>query len=73
MSDFLVEELKPVINLANAAQKMKISLMDFFSKCDQILKKLRIWSHLLNESLMEKIFMQCNNLQSHGYSGHVKA
>ena len=32
---------------------MKISIKDFFSKCDQICKKLQIWSHLLNKSLME--------------------
>ena len=35
------------------AQKMKFSIKDFFSKCDQIHKKLRIWSHLLKKSLME--------------------
>ena len=29
------------------AQKMKFSIKDFFSKCDQIRRKLRIWSHLL--------------------------
>ena len=29
------------------AQKMKFSIEDFFSKCDQIRSKLRIWSHLL--------------------------
>ena len=28
-------------------QKMKFSIKDFFSKCDQIHRKLRIWSHLL--------------------------
>ena len=32
---------------------MKFSIKDFFSKCDQILRKLQIWSHLLNKSLME--------------------
>ena len=26
---------------------------DFFSQCDQIRRKLRIWSHLLKKSLME--------------------
>ena len=40
-----------------AAQKMKFSIKDFFSKCDhirkKICKKLRIWSHLLKKSLME--------------------
>ena len=35
------------------AQKMKFSITDFFSKCDQIRRKLRIWSHLQNKSLME--------------------
>ena len=32
---------------------MKFSNKDFFSKCDQIRRKLRIWSHLLKKSLME--------------------
>ena len=32
---------------------MKFSMNDFFSKCDQIGRKLRIWSHLLKKSLME--------------------
>ena len=35
------------------AQKMKFSIKDFFSKCDQICKKLQIWSNLLKKSLME--------------------
>ena len=35
------------------AQKMKFSVKDFFSKCDQIRRKLRIWSHLLKKSLKE--------------------
>ena len=40
------------------AQKMKFSIKDFFSKCDQICRKLRIRSHLLNiykKSLMESL------------------
>ena len=32
---------------------MKFSITDLFSKCDQIRKKLRIWSHLLKKSVME--------------------
>ena len=36
------------------AQKMKFSIKDFFSKCDQIRRKLRIWSYLPKKSLMEK-------------------
>ena len=33
-------------------------MKDFFSKCDQIHRKLRIWSHLLKKSLMEN-FISC--------------
>ena len=32
---------------------MKFFVKNFFSKCDQIHRKLRIWSHLLKKSLME--------------------
>ena len=32
---------------------MKFSIKDFFSICNQIQRKLRIWSHLLKNSLME--------------------
>ena len=48
-----------IINLtfliSNTAQKMKFSIKDLFSKCDQISRNLRIWSHLLKKSLMEII------------------
>ena len=37
---------------------MKFSIKDFFSKCDQIRRKLRIWSHLLKKTLMEN-FIFC--------------
>ena len=37
---------------------MKFSIADFFSKCDQIRRKLRIWSHLLKKSLREN-FIFC--------------
>ena len=46
----------------NTTQKMKFSFKDFFSKCDQICRKLQIWSQLLMKSLMENfIFVQCNS------------
>ena len=35
------------------AQKVKFSMKDYLSKCDQIRSFLRIWSHLLKKSLME--------------------
>ena len=42
-------------------KKIKISIKDFFSECDQIRRKLRIWSHLLKKSLMENfIFCRVN-------------
>ena len=37
------------------AQKMKFSIKDLVGKCDQIHRKLRIWSHLLTKSLMDQI------------------
>ena len=37
---------------------MKFSVKDIFSKCDQIRRKLRIWSQLLKKSLIEN-FIFC--------------
>ena len=42
----------------DALHKMKFSIKHFFSKCDQIRGKLRIWSHLLKKSLMDN-FIFC--------------
>ena len=42
---------------SRTAQKMKFTINDFFSKCDQIPRKLRIWSHLLMKSLMENFIL----------------
>ena len=49
------------------AQKMKFSIKDFFSKCDQIRRKLWIWSHFMRKPLMEN-FIFCPVLLSI-YSG----
>ena len=38
--------------------KLKFSIKDFFSKCDQIHSFLRVWSHLMKKSLMEN-FIFC--------------
>ena len=44
---------------ANTVQETKFSIKDFFSNCDEIRRKLPIWSHLLKKSLMENfIFAQ---------------
>ena len=40
------------------AQKMKFSVTDFFSECDQIHSFPQIWSHLLKKSFMEN-FISC--------------
>ena len=37
---------------------MKFSVKDFFRKCDQIRRKLQVWSYLLKKSLMEN-FIFC--------------
>ena len=47
--------------------KMKFLIKDFFSKYDQILSFIQIWSHLLKKSLMENlifcaVFVNCKTL-----------
>ena len=44
------------------AQKMKISIKNFFSKCGHICRKLWIWTHLLDKSLLEN-FLFCAELK----------
>ena len=46
--------------LFNTAQKIKFSIKDFSSKCDQIRRKLWIWSHMLKKSLMENFIFLCS-------------
>ena len=49
--------------LTDTAQKIKLSIKDFFSKCEQIRRKLQIWSHLLKKSLMKNfIFYTVNTV-----------
>ena len=43
---------------------MKFCIKNFINKCDQIRKKLRIWSHLLKKSLM-KNFIFCAGIENH--------
>ena len=44
----------------HTAQKMKFSIEDFSSKCDQIRRKRRIWSHLAEKSLMKNFIFVCS-------------
>ena len=48
-----ISQFFETVTLATTTEKMKFPIKDFFSKCDQIRKKLRIWLHLLKESLTE--------------------
>ena len=47
------------------AQKMKFSIKDFSSKCDQFRSFLRIWSYLLEKSLMENFIFCIVSHSSH--------
>ena len=48
------------------AQKRKFSIEDFFSKYDQIRRKLWIWSHLLRKSLMGNPILSAVCFMPHG-------
>ena len=57
-------------NMTKSAWKVRLSIKNFYSKCDQIRKKLQIWSHLLKKFLMENlifwavgIFIKFENLR----------
>ena len=51
------------LEIENTAQKMKFSIRDFFSKCQQISSLLRICSHMLKESLMKNLIFRAVNIQ----------
>ena len=53
-----------------AHKKMKFFVKDFLGKCDQVLRKLRIWSHLLKKSLM-KNFMFCTVCEALPLAGTI--
>ena len=46
--------------MAALHKKMKFSIKDFFSKCDQIRSFLRIWSHLLKKPVNGKLYFLCS-------------
>ena len=55
-------DLQTSLILINAAQKMQFSIEDFFSKCNQIRRKLWIWSHLIKKSSMKNEIFLCSSL-----------
>ena len=52
------------------AQKMKFSIKNFVSKCDQIRSYLRIWSYLLRKSLMEN-FIFCAAMATRKHNSKI--
>ena len=42
----------------NTTQKMKVSIKDFFTACDQICSLLQVWSHLPKKCFMENLQQQ---------------
>ena len=46
------------------AQKMKFSIKNLFRICDQIRRKLRIWSHLLKQSSTENFFFCAMHMET---------
>ena len=53
----------------------KVSIKDFFSKCYQIRRKLRIWSHVLKKSLIENFIfcaVKSKSLKERGEGGSQK-
>ena len=52
--------------MIHSTKKKRFSIKDFFSKYDQIRRKLRIWSHLLKKSLMKNFIFLCgDNVSQH--------
>ena len=47
-------------DFSNTAQKIKFSIKDFFSKCNQMHSFLRIWSHLLKKFRVENFIFSCS-------------
>ena len=60
----------PATSSSSTVQKIKFSIKDFFSKCDQTRSFLRVWSHLLKKSLMEN-FIFCAVLPLETRSGYT--
>ena len=54
----VIEEIAVSIVTVTLHKKMKFSMKDCFSKCDQIRRFPRIWSHLLKKPLIRN-FIFC--------------
>ena len=59
---FIIKKIKFFLeSFIYTAQEMKFFIKDFFSKYDQIGRKMQIWAHLLKKSLMEKLHFLCSD------------
>ena len=72
----VVMNIKEIFNDEYFAQKIKFSITDFLSKCDQTCSLLRIWSHLLKKPLMEN-FIFCavrinQSIESNNQSNNIE-
>ena len=56
-----ITENFPSTLTTHTAQKNEVSIKDFFSRCDQIRRFLRIWYYLLKKSLMENFIFLCSD------------
>ena len=53
----MLEVQKRPLKIHKHCAKNEISVKEFFSKCDQIRSFLWIWTHLLNDYLMETFIL----------------
>ena len=60
LSNLMQRRIQNLVKYLSHSAKMKFSIKDFFSKCDQIRSFLRIWSHLLKKSLMKNFIFLCS-------------
>ena len=69
---FLHSELYKLLSTLLSLQKMRFSINDFFGKCDEISNFLRIWSHLLNITLMKNFIFDVVLLTWFKYKSFIK-
>ena len=60
--NYELDQLNLLFECLYIAQKVKFSIKDFFSECDQIRRKMWIWSYLLKKSLMENFVFLCSDI-----------
>ena len=59
------------MNSINTAQKIKFSIKNFFNKCDQVCRELRIWSDLLEKSLIENFIFYAAEIELHRFTSQL--